>query len=70
MIGKVSVNGSMSDLKKITYGMPQGSILGPLLFLLFIKNLLLYMDNVNADLYADDTTGFQPKRVKITFKLL
>ena len=36
--------------------MPQGSILGPLLYLLFINNLPLYTDNVSTDIYADDTT--------------
>ena len=44
-----------SDFETVTFGVPQGSILGPLLFLLFIKNLPLYI-NVSADLYADDTT--------------
>ena len=53
---QVSVNNCMSDFKQITYGVPQGSILGPLLFLLFINDLPLYTKNVSTDLYADDTT--------------
>ena len=53
---QVSVNNSMSGFKQITYGVPQGSILGPLLFLLFINDLSLYIKNVSTDLYADDTT--------------
>ena len=52
----VSVHNNMSDFKQISCGIPQGSILGPLLFLLFINDLPLYTDKVSTDLYADDTT--------------
>lgn len=54
----VSISDIKSNLKPITCGVPQGSILGPLLFLLFINDLPLYTEGVNAELYADDTTLF------------
>ena len=52
---KVCVDGKLSEPLGIHSGVPQGSILGPALFLLFINDLPLALKN-NIGIYADDST--------------
>ena len=51
----VWINHVFSDLRECSLGVPQGSNLGPLFFMIYFNDLL-YSLNCNADNYADDTT--------------
>ena len=52
-----SVNGHTSSFKTISCGVPQGSILGPLLFIIYVNDLPLCIENGHVTKYADDTSS-------------
>lgn len=52
----VFFNGSLSGIRNITCGVPQGSCLGPLLFNIFTNDLPYILRKANIVMYADDST--------------
>ena len=58
----VAINGECSTYQTIEVGVPQGSNIGPLLFLLYINNLGRLQLNGIPRLFADDTALFYPNK--------
>ena len=53
---RVKVNGSFSSWKDLKLGVPQGSVLGPLFFTIFINGIFFLLNETEICNYADDTT--------------
>ena len=52
------INGKISNYRHVEAGVPQGSVLGPLLFLVYINDLIKHMKS-DARIFADDTSLFE-----------
>ena len=56
----VDCDGISSSIRVMETGVPQGSTLGPLLFIIYMNNEYTVSDDLNFILYADDTTLSSP----------
>ena len=66
----VKINNQLSDPLPVSYGVPQGSILGPLLFLIFINDIVSCISYSKILLFADDSKCFCPISVPRDYQLL
>ena len=55
---KININKTFSNWTNILHGLPQGSILGPIVFNVFVCDLFLFKPNIDLVSYADDNTPF------------
>ena len=58
---RVRVNSKYSSWNEIIFGVPQGSILGPILFNIYLNDLFLFCENSNIANYADDNSPYTCK---------
>ena len=55
---RTKINSEYSSWEEIMFGVQQGSILGPLLFNIFLCDLFLIMENIDIVSCADDNTPY------------
>ena len=58
----VKINDSYSSWREILYGVPQGSMLRPLLFNIFTCDIFYFLEDYQIANYADDTTPYSAQR--------
>ena len=57
-VQRTKINGAYSSWRELLKGVPQGSILGPLLFNIFINDIFWFVDKTEIANYADDNTTY------------
>ena len=68
---RVKINNTFSSWTDLIQGVPQGSVLGPLLFNIYLNDLIFSLKNINVCNFADNTTPYVcDKSIETVLKLL
>ena len=67
---QVQIGNALSNKCPLKYGVHEGSILGSLLFILYVSDLPLSISNCNTDMYADDSTIHISGKIVQLYKLM
>ena len=59
---RVKINNSYSLWSLIKHGVPQGSILDPMLFNIFLRDMFFMIDNIDIASYGDDNTPYSVRK--------
>ena len=62
---RTKINTSYSSWEEILFGVPQGSILGPLLFNTFLCNMFFELSQIDFTSYADENTPYTEANILI-----
>ena len=66
----ISINGAKSEYQEVPFGVPQGSVLGPVLFNIYVRSLIKFLERHGFSIhgYADDHQVYKSFRIEFQFE--